>query len=80
MGSSMENRGSQFDTSQPGIRLLQSWIRSRTNLAVQLLDGSSVNGIPRWVDSKYLALEPEAGGELLLVARQAMALIRPLLS
>jgi hypothetical protein len=32
------------------------------------------------VDSEYLALEPEAGGELLLVARQAMALIRPLLS
>ncbi|QVV68397.1 hypothetical protein KJJ24_04395 [Synechococcus sp. LA31] len=80
MGSSMENRGSLFDTSQPGIRLLQSWIRSRTNLAVQLLDGSSVNGIPRWVDNEYLALEPEAGGELLLVARQAMALIRPLLS
>ena len=80
MGSSMENRGSQFDTSQPGIRLLQSWIRSRTNLAVQLLDGSSVNGITRWVDGEYLALEPEAGGELLLVARQAMALIRPLLS
>ena len=80
MGSSMENRGSQFDTSQPGIRLLQSWIRSRTNLAVQLLDGSSVNGIPRCVDGEYLALEPEAGGELLLVARQAMALIRPLLS
>ena len=80
MGSSMENRGSQFDTSQPGIRLLQSWIRSRTNLAVQLLDGTSVNGIPRLVDGDYLALEPEAGGEVLLVARQAMALIRPLLS
>ena len=78
MGSNVETRSSQFDTSQPGIRQLQSWIRSRSNLAIQLLDGSSITGIPRWVDLDYLALEPEHGGEVLLVARQAIALIRPL--
>ena len=43
-----------------------------------MLDGSSITGIPRWVDLEYLALEPEPGGEVLLVARQAIALIRPL--
>jgi host factor-I protein len=78
MGSSTDNRAPQFDTSQPGIRQFQSWIRERTPLAVQLLDGSGVNGVPRWVDAEYLGLEPANGGELILVARQAMALIRPL--
>jgi host factor-I protein len=78
MGSSMEGRGSAFDTSQPGIRQLQNWIRQRCCLAVQLCDGSSVSGIPRWVDPDYLALEPSTGGELLLVNRAAIALIRPL--
>ena len=79
MGSSMENRAPRFDTSQPGVRQLQSWIRERTPLAIQLIDGSSTNGVPRWVDAEYVGLEPANGGELILVARQAMALIRPLL-
>ncbi len=79
MGSSMENRAAPFDTSQPGIRQLQSWIRSRTNLAVQLLDGTTLTGVPRWVDADYLALEPCSGGELVLVNRVAIALLRALM-
>ena len=78
MGSGMDNRAAQFDTSQPGIRQLQSWIRSRSNLAVQLLDGTSLTGIPRWVDADFVALEPANGGELVLVNRQAIALLRAL--
>jgi host factor-I protein len=74
----MENRSAQFDTSQPGIRQLQSWIRSRTNLVVQLMEGTSVTGVPRWVDGEYLALEPAGAEELVLVSRQAIALIRAL--
>ncbi len=52
MGSSTDNRAPQFDTSQPGIRQFQSWIREHTPLAIQLLDGSGVNGVPRWVDAE----------------------------
>ncbi len=78
MGSSMENRAPQFDTSQPGIRQLQSWIRQRTPLALQLVEGTALNGIPRWVDADYIGLEPETGGELILVSRGAIALLRPL--
>ncbi|MEY3544156.1 MAG: hypothetical protein RLZZ247_313, partial [Cyanobacteriota bacterium] len=48
MGSSMDNRAPQFDTSQPGIRQLQSWIRQRTPLALQLVEGTALHGIPRW--------------------------------
>jgi hypothetical protein len=79
MGSSMENRAAPFDTSQPGIRQLQSWIRSRSNLAVQLLDGTNLTGVPRWVDADYLALDPSSGGEVVLVNRHAIALLRSLL-
>jgi host factor-I protein len=75
----MESRRSgEFDPSLPGIRQLQGWIRSRTNLAVQLLEGSSVTGVPRWVDVDFLALQPEGSSELVLVGRGAIALIRPL--
>ena len=79
MGSSMEGRAHGFDTSQPGIRQLQSWIRARANLAVQLIEGSTVSGVPRWVDLDYLALQPEHGGEVVLVNRQAIAMIRVLI-
>jgi hypothetical protein len=75
----MDNRAAQFDTSQPGIRQLQSWIRSHTNLSVRLLDGTSLTGLPRWVDSDYLALMPNDGEELMLINRQAIALIRAIL-
>ena len=78
MGSSMESRASQFDTSQPGIRQLQSWVRAHTSLSVQLLDGSSLTGLPRWVDGDYLALLPNDGAELVLINRLAIALIRAL--
>ena len=79
MGSGMDNRAAPFDPSQPGIRQLQSWIRSRTNLAVQLLDGTNLTGVPRWVDADYLALDPTGGTELVLVNRHAIALLRALL-
>ena len=78
MGSSMEGRAALFDTSQPGVRQLQSWIRQRCALAVRLADGTTVNGTPRWVDLDFLGLDPENGGDLLLVNRSAIALIRPL--
>jgi host factor-I protein len=78
MGSSMGRRGPDLDTSQPGVRQLQGWIRGHTNLVVQLLEGTSVNGIPRWVDVDYLALQPQGATELVLINRSAIALIRPL--
>lgn len=78
MGSSTGRRPSDLDTSQPGVRLIQSWIRSQTNLALQLLDGTSISGVPRWIDSDYVALQSDAASDLMLVNRHAIALIRPL--
>jgi hypothetical protein len=60
------------------VRQIQSWIRNRSELVVQLRDGSSTSGIPRWVDASFLALQAELGAELVLVNREAIALIRAL--
>ena len=78
MGSSTGWRPTDLDTSQPGIRQIQAWIRSRVNLVVQLRDGSTVAGIPRWVDTSFLALEQAQSEELVLVNRDAIAVIRAL--
>lgn len=78
MGSSTGWRPTDLDTSQPGIRQIQAWIRSRVNLVVQLRDGSPVPGIPRWVDTSFLALEQAQTEELVLVNRDAIAVIRAL--
>lgn len=78
MGSSTGPRPGELDTSQPGVRQIQTWIRNRTNLVVQLRDGSSASGTPRWVDASFLALQQELGTELVLVSREAIALIRAL--
>ncbi|MFM8260566.1 MAG: Hfq-related RNA-binding protein [Vulcanococcus sp.] len=78
MGSSTGPRPGELDTSQPGVRQIQAWIRSRTNLVIQLHDGSSTSGIPRWIDASFLALQQDLGAELVLVSREAIALIRAL--
>jgi host factor-I protein len=78
MGSSSGRRPADLDTSQPGVRQIQSWIRTRANLVVQLRDGSTVSGIPRWIDSTFLALQQDLGEDVLLVNREAIGLIRVL--
>jgi host factor-I protein len=78
MGNLFERRGQELDTSQPGIRQIQAWIRSRALLSVQLLDGTRLEGVVRWVDCDYLALQPEQDSEPVLLNRQAIALLRAL--
>ncbi|UPH90476.1 hypothetical protein [Synechococcus sp. NB0720_010] len=78
MGSSREWRPGDLDTSQPGVRQIQAWIREQLPLSVQLLNGSSVTGRPLWVDACFLALESEPGTHSLLINRDAIAMLRPL--
>ena len=78
MGNLFERRGQELDTSQPGIRQIQAWIRSRALLSIQLLDGTKLEGVVRWVDCDYLALQPEQDSEPVLLNRQAIALLRAL--
>jgi hypothetical protein len=78
MGSSSGRRPTDLDTSQPGVRQIQAWIRNRANLVVQLQDGTAVTGIARWVDISFLAIQPDLGEELVLINRDAIGLIRAL--
>jgi len=78
MGSSTGRRPIDLDTSQPGVRQIQAWIRSHANLVVQLQDGTALTGTPRWIDVEFLALQQELGEELVLISRPAIALIRAL--
>jgi len=76
MGSSTERREGDLDISQPGIRQIHGWIRDRSNVSIDLVSGGAINGVVRWVDLQFLAVEPAAGGELLLINRDAIVLIR----
>ena len=67
-----------LDTSQPGVRQVQAWIRNRANLVVQLQDSTTITGIPRWIDLDFIALQQEIGDELVLISRSAIALMRAL--
>ena len=78
MGSSSGRRPTDLDTSQPGVRQIQAWIRSRANLVVQLQDGTALTGTPRWIDVDFIALQQDLGDELVLISRAAIALIRAL--
>jgi host factor-I protein len=70
--------GGNFDTSQPGVRQLQAWIRDHTPLAVTLMDGSRIDAQPCWVDGDYLALTLETAPGPQLVSHHAIASLRPL--
>ncbi|MCP9792697.1 Hfq-related RNA-binding protein [Vulcanococcus limneticus] len=77
MGNLFESRtGASFDASQPGVRTLQAWVRSKSPINVQLSDGTKLDGILRWVDGEFLGLQPEYEKQPILVSRSAVAVIR----
>jgi host factor-I protein len=78
MGTLTDHRAADLDTSRPGVRQIQAWIRDRIPLSVLLLEGSSLSGIPAWLDSDYLALQSDARADLVLINHRAIALLRPL--
>ena len=76
MGSSSERHPPGFDPSQPGIRLLQQWIRRQMAIQVDLAGGGQLSGFPVWVDADFLAVQVDGVGEPVLVNRRAIALIQ----
>ena len=69
---------SSFDPSLPSIRLLQTWIRERKILSLELTDGRRLIGVLIWQDQHYLALQPTDSDDPVLISRAAMLLVRPL--
>ena len=52
---------SPLDPSLPGVRLLQSWIREKNPISVEVLGAERVEGRLVWQDSEFLAIERNAG-------------------
>jgi host factor-I protein len=69
---------SSFDPSLPSIRLLQTWIRERKILSLELTDGRRLIGVLIWQDHHCLCLQPTDSDEPVLISRGAMLLVRPL--
>ncbi|MCP9850082.1 Hfq-related RNA-binding protein [Cyanobium sp. Morenito 9A2] len=68
----------QLDTSLPGVRQMQKWIRAKTAVRVQLRDGSKLDGVLDWQDVEFLALRLPNDVEPVLILRQALSVIRSL--
>ncbi len=72
----MENPS--LDSSLPGVRHLQNWIRLRAKIQLQLVDGRSFDGCLDWQDPEFFALRLGGDDGPILIRRAAVALIRPL--
>ncbi len=65
-----------LDTDQPSTRLIQNLIRRKAAVTLEVGNGQQLEGVIRWQDLHFLALD--AGGEhpLTLVNRDAVILLR----
>ena len=78
MGISRELSPGDLDTSQPGIRQIQAWIKGGLPVSVRLSNGTEVSGRPIWIDGHFFCLEPDQGAPSILINRDAIILLRPL--
>ncbi len=78
MNSAFDRRAPSLDTSQPGVRHIQNLIRHATAVRLMLNNGHELEGTLRWQDLRYLALSAAEGQPLILISREAIAVIRPL--
>ena len=74
-----ERRGPSLDTSLPSVRHVQDLIRSRTLVKIQLIGGQELEGTLKWQDTQYFALRQDAARPLVLISREAVAVMRALL-
>ena len=69
---------SPLDPSLPGVRLLQSWIRDKSPVSVDVIGAERIEGRLVWQDSEFLAIERIAGSRPTLINRRQVCVIRSL--
>jgi len=79
MNSAFDRRAPALDTTQPGIRHIQTLIRHTTAVRLMLNNGHELEGTLRWQDLRYIALSSAEGQPITLINRESVAMIRPLL-
>ena len=67
-----------LDSSLPGVRLLQSWIRERCPLSIEVLGAERLEGRLVWQDPEFLAIERPGAQHPVLIGRRQICVIRPL--
>jgi len=78
MQSFFERRGHQLDTTLPSVRHVQELIRSHTTVRLLTVGGQELEGTIKWQDPQFLALRQEGNLPLVLVNRDAIAVLRAL--
>jgi host factor-I protein len=78
MQSFFDRRGPRLDTTLPSVRHVQELIRSRTVVRLLTLSGQELEGTIKWQDPHFLALRQEGNLPLVLVNREAVAVLRAL--
>ena len=68
----------ELDTTLPGVRLLQQWIRQRRQLQILLAGGRELQGRLLWQDTEFLALLSTGRDRPDLLGRSRVELISPI--
>lgn len=66
----------EFQTGLPSTRLLQTTIREKREVQIDLISGKTIAGTLQWQDADTLCLL-DAGGQTVLVWRTAIATLTP---
>jgi sRNA-binding regulator protein Hfq len=69
-------RNSTLDTDQPGTRHIQNLIRRKAPVTIEIGAGRQLEGVIRWQDLQFLALDTGGDQPLTLVNRHALILLR----
>ena len=69
---------SPLDSSLPGIRLLQSWIREQSPLSIDAVGQERIEGKLIWQDPEFLAIERVGASRPVLINRRQISVIRSL--
>ncbi|CAN1211814.1 Hfq-related RNA-binding protein [Tumidithrix helvetica PCC 7403] len=67
---------SEFNTSLPSIRRIQSIIREKSDVEVKLLTGDDINGKVLWIDDNCICIEGGTGAVKTIIWLHAVAYIK----
>ncbi len=76
MATAFDRTAANLDTSMPGVRQLQAWIRSKQVLSLQLSGGPQLEGSLVWQDLEFYAIRQAPEAPPVLVRRDCVAVLR----
>ena len=76
MGTAFNRTAASLDTSMPGVRQLQAWIRGKQVLSLQVSGGSQLEGTLIWQDLEFYAIRQDPEAQPLLVRRDCVTVLK----